>query len=85
VNLIKIHSFLVCSHFAVVGKNVSFLLYRKVRPIKQKRFALDAHLADMYLVAAQHRSGAQESQATLYFIGGNYHEYSTSGEFNKNI
>jgi hypothetical protein len=26
VNLIKIHSFLVCSHFAVVGKNVSFFV-----------------------------------------------------------
>jgi hypothetical protein len=31
----------------------------------KKRFARDAHLADMKLVAAQHRSGAKESQATL--------------------
>jgi hypothetical protein len=79
VNLIKIHSFLVCSHFAVVGKNVSFLLYRKVRPIKQKRFARDAHLADMYLVAAQHRSGAKESQATLYFAELTHHQHGIYG------
>jgi hypothetical protein len=31
----------------------------------KKRSAQDAHLADMKLVAMQHRSGAKESQATL--------------------
>jgi hypothetical protein len=32
---------------------------------KIKRSAMDAHLANMYLVAAQHRWGAKEWQATL--------------------
>jgi hypothetical protein len=44
---------------------VLFLLYRKIRPIKQKTLREDAHLADMKFVALQHRSGAKESQATL--------------------
>jgi hypothetical protein len=28
---------------------------------------MDAHLADVKFVALQHRSGAKESQATLYY------------------
>ena len=42
-----------------------FLLYRKVRPIKQKRSAKDAHLAEKKIIASQFRTGAEESQATL--------------------
>jgi hypothetical protein len=38
-----------------------FVLYRK------KRFARNAHLAVMKFVATQHRSGAKESQATLFY------------------
>jgi hypothetical protein len=50
------------------GSFSPFLLYRKVRPIQQKNSAQNAHLADLKIVATQHRSGAKESQATLSFF-----------------
>lgn len=50
---------------AVVAIRQPFLLYRKVRPIKQKRSAKDAYLAEKKLIASQFRTGAKESQATL--------------------
>jgi hypothetical protein len=49
--------------------------------LQQKQLRVDAHLADWNLVAAQHRSGAKESQATLYFAGFTHHQHGIYGIF----
>jgi hypothetical protein len=45
-----------------------FALWESSSHRAKKRSARDAHLTAGKLVAAQHRSGAKESQATLYSL-----------------